>query len=93
MLKIVTIQFYPLLQWRAADAQIEVQNTELKVFLSKPGVGRYIATHAMLTARDFFLANFYPSGPFTCIFSQTSPQFVLCLLWLTLIPVLTRRIK
>ena len=24
--------------------------------------------HATLTARDFFLANFYPSAPFICIF-------------------------
>ena len=24
--------------------------------------------HATLTARDFFLAYFYPSDPFTCIF-------------------------
>ena len=31
-----------------------------------------------LTARDFFLANFYPSGPFCCIFSKTSPKFFLC---------------
>ena len=32
--------------------------------------------HATLTARDFFLANFYPSGPFTCIFFQNlSPVF------------------
>ena len=29
----------------------------------------------MLTVREFFLANFYPSGPFTCIFSETSPDF------------------
>ena len=35
-----------------------------------------IAIHATLTARDFFLANFYSSGPFTCIFSKTSPEFV-----------------
>ena len=32
------------------------------------GVGQYIAMKATLTGRDFFLANFYPSGPFTCIF-------------------------
>ena len=30
----------------------------------------------MLTARDFFLAYFCPSGPFTCIFSKTSPDFI-----------------
>ena len=42
----------------------------------KPAVGQYIATiHAMLTARDSFLAYFYPSCPFTCIFFKTSPDF------------------
>ena len=40
----------------------------MKVLPLKPGVGQYIATYAMLTARDFFLANFYSSGPFTYIF-------------------------
>ena len=31
----------------------------------KPRVGQYIDIHATLTAGDFFLAYFYPSGPFT----------------------------
>ena len=65
-------------QWGAADAEIKVpsgENTELKRSPLKPGVGQHIATHATLTARDFFLAYFYPSGPFTCIFSKTSPDF------------------
>ena len=44
-----------------------------KVLPLKPGVGQCIAMHATRTARDFFLANFYPSGPFICIFSQTPP--------------------
>ena len=60
------------------DAEIEVpsgENKELKRSPSKPGVGQYIAIHATLTARDFFLAYFYPSGPFTCIFSKTSRDF------------------
>ena len=52
-----------------------VRTLSLNVLPLNPGVGRYIATHATLTARDFFLANFYPSGPFTCIFSKTSPDF------------------
>ena len=34
----------------------------------KHEAGQYKATHATLTARDFFLANFYPFRPFTCIF-------------------------
>ena len=55
-----------------------MRTLSLKVLPLKPGVGQYIAMHAMLTARDFFLANFYPSGPFTCIFSKTFPEFFLC---------------
>ena len=52
-----------------------VRTQSLNVLPLKPGVGQYIAIHATLTARDFFLAYFYPSGPFTCIFSETSPDF------------------
>ena len=44
-----------------------VRTQGLNVLLLKLGLGQYIATHATLTARDFFLAYFYPSGPFTCI--------------------------
>ena len=47
-----------LAQWGAADAEIKVpsaENTELKVPPLKPGVSQYIAIHATLTARDFFL--------------------------------------
>ena len=50
-----------------------LRTLEIKVLPLKPGVGQYIAIHATLTARDFFLANFYPTGPFTCIFSQKKP--------------------
>ena len=59
-----------------------VRTQSLNVLPLKPAVSQYIAIHAMLTARDFFLAYFYPSGPFTCIFSKTSPNFC-CSLWLT----------
>ena len=52
-----------------------VRTQSLKVFPLKPGVGQYIAILATLTARDFFLANFYPSGPFTCIFFQNLSRF------------------
>ena len=41
----------------------------------KPGVDQFLAMQASPTATDFFLANFYPPGPFTCIFSKTSPKF------------------
>ena len=64
-----------------------LRTQSLKVLPLKPGVGSYIAIHATLTARDFFLAYFYPSRPFTSIFSKTSPDFFLCWLWLTLVPV------
>ena len=60
-----------------------VRTQSLNVLSLKSGVGQYIAIHTTLTARNFFLAYFYPSGPFTCILSQTSPKFSLCWLWLT----------
>ena len=60
-----------------------VRTQSLNVLPLKPGVSQYIAIHATPTARDFFLAYFYTSGPFTCIFSKPSPNFSLCWLWLT----------
>ena len=60
-----------------------VRTHSLNVLPLKLGVSQHIAIHATLTARDFFLAYFYTSGPFTCIFSKTSPDFSLCWLWLT----------
>ena len=54
-----------------------VRTQSLNVLPLRPGVGQYIAMHATLTARDFFLANFYPSGPITRIFSKTSAHFFL----------------
>ena len=36
----------------------------------KPGVGQHITIHVTLTARDFCVAYFYPSDPFTCICFQ-----------------------
>ena len=65
-----------------------------KVLPLKPGVGQYRAMHATPAARDFLLAHFYPSGPFTCIFfPKKSPEFFPCWLWLTPVPVWARRIK
>ena len=55
-----------------------VRTQSLNVLPFKPGVGQYIAINAMLTAREFFLAYFFPSSPFTCIFSKTSSNFFLC---------------
>ena len=55
-----------------------VRTRSLNILPLKLWVGQYIAMHATLTAGDFFLAYFYPSSPFTCIFSKTSPNFFLC---------------
>ena len=62
------------LQTQKLKSQLK-RTQSIKVLSLKPGVGQYIAMHASLTARDFFLANFYPSGPFTCIFSKLSKVF------------------
>ena len=66
-----------------------LRTQRLKVLPLKPGVGQYIsiAIRTTLTARIFFLANFYPSG------TKTSPEFFLCWLWLKPVPVWARRIK
>ena len=53
-----------------------MRTQNLKVLPLKPEVGQHIAMHAILTVGDFFLANFYPSGPFTSIFCKTSPDVV-----------------
>ena len=50
-----------------------LRTQSLKVLPLKPGVGQYLAIRATLTAMDFFLANLYPSGPFTCIFPKLLP--------------------
>ena len=72
-----------------------MRTQSLNMLPSKPGEGQYIAIHATLTARDFFLAYFYFSGPFSCIFSKHLPSlfFSQCWLLLTLVPVLARKIK
>ena len=65
-----------------------LRTQSLMVLPLKPGVSQYIAIHATLTARNFFLAYFYPSGPFTCIFFPKPPPILfLCWLWLTPVPV------
>ena len=68
-----TVSLRPAPQWGAADAEIKVpsrENTELERSPFKAWSRSVIAIHATFTARDFFLANFYPSGPFTCIFPK-----------------------
>ena len=60
-----------------------VRTQSLNILPLKPGVGQYITTHATLTARDFFLAYLYSSGPFICIFFyQNLSRFFLYWLWL-----------
>ena len=74
---LITLFSYPAPQWGAAHKLKShlLKTQTLKVLPLNPGVGQYIAMHATLTARDFFLANFYPSGQFTCIFPKLLPSF------------------
>ena len=71
----------PSLVTRSGELQTQklkshlVRTQSLNVLPLKPGVSQYIAIHATITARDFFLAYFYPSGPFTCIFPKHLPIF------------------
>ena len=63
-------------EMRTQKSKSHLMRTQsLSVLPLKPGVGQYIAMHSMLTARDFFLVNFYPSCPFTCIFSKPLASF------------------
>ena len=59
-----------------------VRTQSLKVLPLKPGVGQYIAVHATLTARDFFLAYFYLPVHSPAFFQNLS-RFSMCLLWPT----------
>ena len=87
IIKTVLLFFLPLFP-RGGELRTQklnshlVRTQSLNVLPWKPEVGQYIAMHATLTARDFFLAYFYPSGPFTCIFFQNLSRFLLCRLWL-----------
>ena len=61
-----------------------VRTQSLNVLSLKPGIGQYIAIHTTLTARDFCLSClFLPFRSIHLHFSQTSPDFTLCWLWLT----------
>ena len=52
-----------------------------QVLCLKSGAGPHTAMY------DFFLADFYSPGPFTCIFSTACPEFLWCSLWRTPVPV------
>ena len=73
--------FFLLLKPRSGELRTQklkshlMRTQSLKILPLKPGVGQYIAIHATLIARDFYLSNFYPSGLFTCIFSEPLPSF------------------
>ena len=54
----------------------QLKTQSLKVLHLKAGVGQYIAMHATLVALDFFLGNFYPSGPFNCISQHFFPLLI-----------------
>ena len=60
---------------RVQKSKSHLHTQSFKILPITPGVGQYIAIHTMLTVRDFFLANFYPSGPFTSIFPKPFPSF------------------
>ena len=67
---------YFSLSFPSGPASVVLRTQSLKVLFLKPGVGQYIAIYATLTARDFFLAYYYPSGPLTCIlFPKPLPSF------------------
>ena len=78
---IFCLELLVLLYFRSGELRMQkfksnlVRAQRLKVLALKLGVGQYIAKHATLTARDFFLAYFYPSGPFACIFPKPLPIF------------------
>ena len=64
-------------QWGAADAEIKVpsgENTELKRSPFKAW-SMSVYSYTCYAYRQGFLPYFYPSGPFTCIFFKTSPDF------------------
>ena len=52
-----------------------MRTQNLKVLPSKPGIGHYIALHATLTAREFFLGDFYPPVHTTAFFPKPLPCF------------------
>ena len=52
-----------------------MRTQNLKVLPLKPGVGQYITMRATLTAKDFFLANFYLSGSFHLYFFLNLSRF------------------
>ena len=67
----------------ATNFNLTISLKKTEVSYQPPQQDAYSPPHISIDARDLFLANFYSSGPFTCIFPKTSPEFFLCWLWLT----------
>ena len=73
----IWIVSWSLPQWGAADAKSKVpsgENTELKCSPFK-GWSRSVYSHRCYAYCQGFFPYFYPSSPFTCIFSKTCPDF------------------
>ena len=68
-------------QWRAADVEVQLKCSPFTA------LNRSVYSHTCYVYCQEFVPYFYPSGPFTCIFSKTSPNFFLRWLWLTPVPV------
>ena len=65
-------------QWGVADAEItvpSVENTQLKRSPFKAWSRSVYSYTCYAYCQGFLPCLFYPSGPFTCIFSETSPDF------------------
>ena len=71
----------PFVQPRSGELRTQklkshlVRTQSLNVLPLKPGVDQFIAIHATLTARDFFLAYFYTSGHSPAFFPKPLPIF------------------
>ena len=85
----VSLVLFSLPRWEAVDTEIKVPSGENTEFKRSPfkALSSSVYSHICYTYFQRFLAYFYPSSPFTCIFSKTSPNFFLCWLWLTPVPV------
>ena len=70
--------YHKIARWGAADAEIKSHfliTQSLKILPLKPRVGQHAAMHAALTARDFFLANFYLPVLLPAFFPKPLPSF------------------
>ena len=83
---LITLFSYPAPQWGAAHKLKShlLKTQTLKVLPLNPGVGQYIAMHATLTARDFFLSCLFLHFRSNHLhFFRNLSRFFLCRLWLT----------